>query len=76
MRMDTPMIQGVPRQSVRLYTIFSVGYKDIYGILWNIVCSKHHKVLFGLSFGVSRLFTCLKNHTKMNIFKKKLKFYK
>ena len=69
-------VQGVPRQSVRLYTIFLVGYKNIYGILWYIVCSKHHTVLLGWSFNVSRLFTCLKNHKKINIFKKKLKFCK
>ena len=67
-------VQGVPRQSVTLYTVFSVGYKDVYGILWYIVCSKLHNVLFGWSFDVSRLFTCLKNHKKMNIFKKNWNF--
>ena len=43
-------IQGVPRQSVRLYTVFSVGYEDIFGILCYIVSSNHHKLLFGKSF--------------------------
>ena len=41
------VLQGVPRQSVRLYTVFSVGYRDIYDFLWYIVCSKHHNVLLG-----------------------------
>ena len=44
---NSVVLQGVPRQSVTLYTVFSVGYKDIYGFLWYILCSKHHNVLFG-----------------------------
>ena len=40
-------IQGVPRQSGRLYAVFSVGNNDIYGFQWYILCSKHHTVLFG-----------------------------
>ena len=34
-------VQGVPRQSVTLYTVFSVSYKDIYYLWFSVVHTAH-----------------------------------